>query len=68
VNVVAISTPSSAGWGRRIVDYSGQMVEESDGLFGSIGSAWIGRLLDDLERAGCVECIPDGHYWAVRGS
>jgi hypothetical protein len=39
MNVVAISTPSSVGWRWRIVDYSGQMVEESDGTFGSIESA-----------------------------
>jgi hypothetical protein len=36
MNVVAISTPSSVGWRWRIVDYSGQMVEESDGTFASI--------------------------------
>ena len=39
MNVVAISTPSSVSWRWRIIDYSGQMVEESDGTFGSIESA-----------------------------
>lgn len=39
MNVVAISTPSTRGWRWRIVDYSGHMVEESDGTFGSIESA-----------------------------
>lgn len=39
MHIVAISTPSSAGWRWRILDYSGQMVEESDGTFGSIEMA-----------------------------
>ena len=39
MNVVAVSTPASPGWRWRILDYSGQMVEESDGTFGSIESA-----------------------------
>jgi len=39
MNVVAVSTPSSPEWRRRIVDYSGQMVEASDGTFPSTDSA-----------------------------
>jgi hypothetical protein len=39
MNVVAISTPRLAGWRWRIVDYSGQMVEESYGTFPSIETA-----------------------------
>jgi hypothetical protein len=46
MNVVAISTPSSVGWRWRIVDYSGQIVEESDRIFGSIQSA----ITDGVER------------------
>jgi hypothetical protein len=46
MNVVAVSTPSSSGWRWRIVDYSGQMVEESPGTFVSIERA----VADGVER------------------
>ena len=39
MNVVAVSTPSSPEWRWRIMDYAGQMIEESDGTFLSIESA-----------------------------
>ena len=39
MNVVAICTPPSAAWRWRIVDYSGQMIEESYTTFPSIESA-----------------------------
>jgi hypothetical protein len=39
MNVVAVSTPSSPEWRWRIVDYAGQMVEESEDTFPSIASA-----------------------------
>jgi hypothetical protein len=39
MNVVPISVPSSGEWRWRIVDYSGQMLEESAGTFPSIDSA-----------------------------
>ena len=35
MNVVAVSTLSAPEWRRRIVDYSGQMVEGSDGTLPS---------------------------------
>jgi len=39
MNVVAISTPQDAGWRWRIVNYAGEIVEESHSLFSTIGSA-----------------------------
>jgi len=39
MNVVAVSSPSSSEWRRRFVDYSGQMVEGSDGTLPSTESA-----------------------------
>ena len=39
MDVVAISTPQDAGWRWRIVNYAGEVVEESHGLFSSIKSA-----------------------------
>lgn len=39
MNVVAISTPSAPDWRWRIVNYAGEMVEESYGTFPSIASA-----------------------------
>ncbi len=46
MNVVAVSTPSSPEWRWRIVDYSGQMVEESHGTYPSIATA----VADGVER------------------
>jgi hypothetical protein len=39
MNVVAISTPRSTDWRWRIVNYSGEVVEESHAGFPSISSA-----------------------------
>ncbi len=39
VDVVAISTPQDAGWRWRIVNYAGEVIEESHSLFSSIRSA-----------------------------
>jgi len=39
MDVVAISTPSEAGWRWRIVNYAGETVEESHGRFATIKSA-----------------------------
>ena len=39
MNVVAISTPSCPDWRWRIVNYAGEMVEESHGTFPSIARA-----------------------------
>jgi len=39
VNVVAVSTPQDAGWRWRIVNYAGEIIEESHRLFSTIRSA-----------------------------
>jgi hypothetical protein len=39
VDVVAISTPLRTGWYWRIVNYAGEVVEESRGPFATIGGA-----------------------------
>jgi hypothetical protein len=39
IQVVAYSTPSSGGWYWRIMDYSGELVEESRERFPTIGEA-----------------------------
>ena len=39
MNVVAFSTPRRPGWRWRIVNYEGEVVEESETTFPSIGSA-----------------------------
>ena len=39
MDVVAISTPQDAGSRLRIVNYAGEVVEESHGLFSTIKSA-----------------------------
>ncbi len=39
MNVVAISTPEDSGWRWRIVNYAGEVVEESQSLFSTIKSA-----------------------------
>jgi hypothetical protein len=39
MNVVAVSTPGQPGWRWRIVDYHGEMVEESDAVFATISQA-----------------------------
>jgi hypothetical protein len=56
MDVVAISTPASSGWRWRIIDYSGEMVEESNTTFASIASATADgmeriRARDDAESA-----------------
>jgi hypothetical protein len=39
MQVIAVSTPGDPGWKWRIVNYAGEMVEESSGAFPSIASA-----------------------------
>ncbi|MBI4592695.1 MAG: hypothetical protein HY728_00630 [Candidatus Rokubacteria bacterium] len=39
MQVFAVSTPQAPGWRWRIINYAGEMVEESRGTFPSIGSA-----------------------------
>ena len=39
MDVVAISTPQDVGWRWRIVNYAGEIVEESHNLFSTIKSA-----------------------------
>ena len=63
MNVVAISTPSCPEWRWRIVDYAGQMVEESYGTFPSIESAVADGVLrlharDDRDVASTPARIP----------
>lgn len=51
MQVVAFSTPSRPDWRWRIVDYSGDMVEESYRTFPSIGTAVVDgtRRMHELE-------------------
>jgi hypothetical protein len=54
MQVVAFCTPSFPDWRWRIVDYGGQMVEESSMRFPSIASALVEgtrRLRDMTDRA-----------------
>ena len=39
MDVVAISIPSEVGWRWRIVNYTGEVVEESRGTFATIAAA-----------------------------
>jgi hypothetical protein len=39
VHVMALSTPSRPGWRWRIVNYAGELVEESRDVFGTIAIA-----------------------------
>ena len=39
MNVIAFSTPRSPDWRWRIVNYAGEVVEESEASFPTIGSA-----------------------------
>jgi len=39
MNVVAIATPAERGWRWRIVNYAGEVVEESRSLFSTIKGA-----------------------------
>ncbi len=63
MNIVAVSTPTSSGWRWRIVDYSGEVVEESHTRFSSIaiaiaeGTAHL-RSREDLRAA-----RPPSHGW-----
>jgi hypothetical protein len=63
MNIVAVSTPNSSGWRWRIVDYAGQVVEESQARFASIalavaeGTAHL-RSRDDLNSANLVRRAP----------
>lgn len=63
MNIVAVSTPTSSGWRWRIVDYAGQVVEESHARFASIaiaiaeGTAHL-RSREDLDAG-----RPQSHGW-----
>lgn len=63
MNIVAVSTPTSSGWRWRVVDYAGQVVEESHARFTAIaialaeGAAWL-RSRDDLESGNLARRAP----------
>lgn len=50
MQVIAFSTPASSDWRWRIVNYGGEMIEESSARFPSIASALVegGRRLRDM--------------------
>jgi hypothetical protein len=39
MQVAAVATPNDSGWRWRIVNYAGEVIEESPGTFGSISAA-----------------------------
>jgi hypothetical protein len=55
VNVLAFSTPRRPDWRWRIVDYAGEMVEESGASYPTIGRA-VAEGAKRLEDMNAVDC------------
>ena len=67
VQVAAVSTPQDgARWRWRIVNYAGEIVEESRETFGTIGSAVEHGSKRLAQMGGVDNSVPYGHYRSTR--
>jgi hypothetical protein len=60
MQVIAIATPTRPDWRWRIVDYSGEMVEESSDAFPTIAAA-VGAGAERLQKMDAVDNSPRVH-------
>ena len=67
MQVAAVSTPQDgARWRWRIVNYAGEIVEESRETFATIGSAVEHGSKRLAQMGGVDNSVPYGHYRSIR--
>jgi hypothetical protein len=62
MQVLAFATPAAPAWRWRIVNYAGEMVEESHETFPTIAAA-VARGTERLVKLDAVDPSPPAHHW-----